>query len=287
MNEQYVSIILPTYNRSNTLKRSIESVLKQSFSNFELIIIDDGSTDETTKVLRNYTVEKKIKLIKIPHSGCAFARNIGIKHAKGDLIAFQDSDDEWMPDKLEASINILSNCNSCIHVVYSDMITVDAKGNERYHYSPTIIKGKLFNDTSLDYQVMNIGIVSALIKKECFNKIGCFDESLPRYIDLDLFIRLSNEYHFFHYKEPLVKYHYSKNKITNNNSLKIIARKHLVKKYMPWFKQSPKHLSKQYSIIAQTYYSSGSYLLSLIYKIKAILALTRIIHHPPTASGEV
>jgi glycosyltransferase involved in cell wall biosynthesis len=103
-----VSVILPTYNRASTLGRAVDSVLKQTFDDFELIIIDDGSTDESDAVLRAYTNDGRVRVIRqARNTGCAEARNVGVTASSGLYLAFQDSDDEWLPDKLEKSVAAL------------------------------------------------------------------------------------------------------------------------------------------------------------------------------------
>jgi glycosyltransferase involved in cell wall biosynthesis len=110
-----VSIILPSYNRANDLKRAISSVLKQSYTNFELIIIDNNSTDDTDEVISNYP-DKRILLIKIDNKGLiAVSRNLGLKIAKGKYIAFLDSDDWWLENKLEISIAVLEKGYDFVH----------------------------------------------------------------------------------------------------------------------------------------------------------------------------
>ena len=101
-----VSVIIPTYNRAHLIKRSAESVLNQTYTNLELIIVDDGSTDDTEEVVKTLN-DNRVTYIKQPNQGACAARNNGIDHAKGEFIAFQDSDDVWHEDKLEKQIKCL------------------------------------------------------------------------------------------------------------------------------------------------------------------------------------
>src|SRR6476646_10142085 len=102
-----VSVVLPTYNRASTIQRAINSVLNQTFSDLELIVVDDGSTDGTRGVLASYKGHGNVHVIATPHAGCAAARNIGIRASRGRYVAFQDSDDEWEPNKLAAATSAL------------------------------------------------------------------------------------------------------------------------------------------------------------------------------------
>ena len=109
MSKPYVSIILPTYNRANQLPRAIYSVLNQTYENFELIIVDDASKDDTEAIVSQIN-DPRISYIKNQHNcGAAGARNVGIKNARYDFIAFQDSDDEWMPEKLAKQLKVENN----------------------------------------------------------------------------------------------------------------------------------------------------------------------------------
>jgi len=119
-----ISIIIPTYNRCAYLFRAIESVLSQTYQDFELLIIDDGSTDETEKHVTDLIKEnKKIKYIKTPNRGVSAARNLGIHISTGELISFLDSDDEWLPDKLKIQIDFLQN-NQDLNLVHGEEIWI-------------------------------------------------------------------------------------------------------------------------------------------------------------------
>ena len=104
-----VSIILPTFNRAKTLVRAIESVLKQTFKDYELLIIDDGSTDNTKEDIAQFLSDTRVKYIYQENSGASNARNKGIELSNSDLIAFQDSDDEWMENKLEEQVKVFDS----------------------------------------------------------------------------------------------------------------------------------------------------------------------------------
>jgi glycosyltransferase involved in cell wall biosynthesis len=240
-----VSVVLPTLNRAKTLGRAIQSVLDQTFGDFELIIVDDGSTDDTKLVFDKYAGQEKVRLISQLVPGCSAARNIGVCVSRGRYVAFQDSDDEWVPDKLEKAVEALEDSGPEVGVFYSDMIRIEEDGRQSYWHSPDVERGVLINERILDFQVACIGIQSAVIKRDCFSKVGLFDERLPRFIDLELFIRLADQFDFIHCREPLVWY-YGGSGISTDSRAQVIARTYLIEKYHERLEVNPYYLPGQH-----------------------------------------
>lgn len=269
-----VSVVLPTYNRARTLERAIESVLHQTFTDFELIIVDDGSTDETHRVLAKYAGLSNVRVMTSRRSGCSAARNLGIGVSQGRYIAFQDSDDEWIPGKLAKAVAALENTGPETGVFYSNMLRIGTDGSSADFKSPEVRRGVLVDESTLDYHVSNIGIQSAVIKRECLNEAGCFDEALPRFIDLEMFIRLSDKFQFVHCKEPLTKYYAGEGISTNRQAL-VTARRHLLRKYHSRLQQEKHHLAKQYLLLAAALEQNGEKYGSLILFLKALLTAPR------------
>jgi glycosyltransferase involved in cell wall biosynthesis len=227
-----VSIILPTYNRASLIKSSIRSVLNQTYQDFELIIVDDCSDDATGKIVSEFD-DRRINYIYLDkHQGAAFARNEGIKIAKGNFIAFQDSDDEWMPDKLEKQIGIFEKACPDVGVVYSDMLKSRLGSADEYVSLPRITPEQgIIYKRALSGRLMGLGLVSTLIRKKCFDEAGLFDESLPRHMDLELLIRISKSYLFLHMPEPLVKYRVTEDSISMDLNALLTSEKIIFEKY--------------------------------------------------------
>jgi glycosyltransferase involved in cell wall biosynthesis len=224
-----VSVILPTYNRAHLLDRAIRSVLNQTYHDFELIVVDD-STDNTNEVVRSFNDPRIRYIRKQKKRSAAAARNIGIRAAKGEYLAFQDSDDEWLPEKLDMQMRILSNASKEVGVIYTDMWRIN-DGKETYWHSPlNKPEDGIIYKRALD-RVFCIGIQTALIRKTCLFKSGLFDESLHCLEDLDLFVRLSKYCYFHHINMPLVKYYATKNSVSSNGEAHILASEYLLKKY--------------------------------------------------------
>ena len=228
--EPLVSVILPTYNRRHLIERSIRSVLAQTYRNFELLVVDDGSTDATDSVLNSFA-DARVQYLKIAmNRGAAFARNLGIEASRGSLVAFQDSDDEWAPQKLEKHVAAFEAHLPSPGVVYSDMLRVHEGGDVRYHKSPEIVRGHLLNPLTHYYQAHYLGVQSSVIRRECLDAVGVFNVRLPCFEDLDLFIRLSDHCDFVHIREPLVKY-YETDGICKNQQAQYAGREILFELY--------------------------------------------------------
>ena len=247
-NSPRISVIIPTHNRAHLIGRSIQSVLNQTYQDFEIIVVDDGSIDNTKEVIREFQrKDKRIRYIKHDENkGGSAARNTGIRESKGKYIAFQDSDDEWLPEKLEKQIEVFKRQPAEVGIIYSDMWRITGN-KKKYFYSPKIMpKDKIIYEQALDYGISNIGIQTSLIKKEVFDKAGMFDEKFPRFIDLEFFIRLSKYYYFFHIKEPLVNYFDADKGISSNTKALITARKLILEKYFEDIKKDKKVLANHY-----------------------------------------
>lgn len=239
-----ISVIIPTYNRAHLIEKTLKSTLNQSYQSFEIIIIDDGSTDNTREVLGRINDERIRCFYHEENKGTAAARNTGIKNARGEYIAFLDDDVEWLPEKLEKQIEIFKTDLPELGVVYSDSQLV-INNKMKYWKSPEVTRGILINPGTSDYQAMNIGTPTMLVKKECFEKVGLFDERFFRFIDLELLLRLSKHYHFYHIKEPLIRF-YSNDGLSSDINALIKARKLLLERYFEKAKKNKKFLAKQY-----------------------------------------
>lgn len=252
-----VSVILPTYNRAGTLERAIRSVLSQTCDDFELIVTDDGSTDATRSILGRCSRLAKVRVVVSRHRGCAAARNLGVRSAKAPLIAFQDSDDEWLPHKLESAVRVLSSTLGGAGIFYSDMTRIHEDGSSSDWLSPDVRRGVLISEKTLDYQVAGIGIQAAVIKRVCFEAIGMFDEALPRLIDLDLFVRLSDQFDFHHHREALVRY-YATSGISTDTRALVTARRYLIRKYRKRLQAHGRDLAHQHLLLADALRGNGN-----------------------------
>src|SRR5688572_1010022 len=187
--EVATSVVLPTYDRAALLPRAIASVLAQSDGDFELIVVDDGSHDDTPDVVAGIR-DPRIRYVRLPaNRGLPAARNAGLAVARGAFLAFQDSDDEWMPDKLERQRGVLGR-HPEVDVVYGDMDRVAADGAVRRHRSPAIVRGRLIDPATGFWQSYLLAMQPVLMRRHCLEGTR-FDERLVRFEDLDLHVRVA------------------------------------------------------------------------------------------------
>lgn len=224
-----ISVIMPTYNRSSTLERAINSILNQSYSDIELIIIDDCSTDNTDDIIKKYN-DKRIKYYKLKENkGACYARNYGIQKSSGEYIAFQDSDDEWDKFKLQFQLDNMNKNNSCI-----DFCDYKKCINGMYDFFPNIKTKKIIRKYGIEKALRFGNFVSTqliLAKRECFDKIK-FDENLPRLQDFDLILRMSSKFKISYTEKPLATLYLQNDSISNSQAKLVDAvSKMMNKKY--------------------------------------------------------
>lgn len=264
-----VTVIIPTYNRGHVIRRALHSVLHQTYQSLEVIVVDDGSTDNTEAIVESFNDPRILYIRHETKLGAAAARNTGIKAASADFIAFQDSDDEWLPEKLGKQMKVFEDTAPEVGVVYTDMWRI--KGEKRqYKHSPIIRPedGTVY-EQALD-RVMGIGIGTAVIRRECFHKAGVFDEEFPRFIDLEIFIRLSKYYYFYHINLPLVNYYDMGEGISKNDEALITAYELIFKKHSFGILKNKKLLAKHLGIIGDALCKGGKLNQGRNYLLKAV-----------------
>jgi glycosyltransferase involved in cell wall biosynthesis len=209
-----VSVIIPTHNRADFLRGALTSVLNQTYQDFETIVVDDASTDDTATVVASFNDERIRFLQHKANKGGSASRNTGILASKCDYIAFLDDDDEWLPDKLRRQMEILVASPPEVGGVYTGCLDVDkARGKVIRQRIPTK-RGDLSRELLTENCIG--GTSSMLLKKVCLQRVGLFDESLPRSQDYDLWIRISREFLFECIQEPLFIYHVHGRKISTD-----------------------------------------------------------------------
>ncbi len=196
-----VSVIIPTYNRAACVKKAIDSVLSQTYQDFEVIVVDDGSTDSTRKMLEAY--RDRLRYLFQPNQGVSSARNAGIRASKGKYIALLDSDDQWLPQKLEQQMEVMEHLPD-LPLCHTEEIwirrgvRVNPKKKHKKH------SGYIF---PYCLPLCVISPSSVVMQKTFFHKSGGFDETLPACEDYDLWLRITKDYPVHLLDTPLlVKY---------------------------------------------------------------------------------
>ncbi|MFB2837628.1 glycosyltransferase [Floridanema evergladense] len=221
-----ISVVIPVYNGEKTIKETIDSVLKQTFTNFELIIINDGSIDRTLEII--YSIkDERLKVFSYPNAGLAASRNRGIYLAKGQYISFIDADDLWTPDKLELQLKALEeNSEAAVAYSWTDCINETGKflGKGSYLSFSGDVRANLLLTNFIDSGS------NVLIRTEALKKVGYFDESRKSCEDWDMWLRLASGYSFIAISKPQVLYRISSTSMSTNllrmeaESMEVIER---------------------------------------------------------------
>lgn len=193
-----ISIIIPTYNRAHTLERAIKSVLNQTYKNYQLIVVDDGSIDNTNQIIANYP---QVDYLKQNNQGVSSARNLGIKHAKGDWIALLDSDDEWLASKLELQVEYSLN-HPQIELIHGEEIWI--RNGARVNPMKKHQKGG-GDQFAQSLKLCCISPSAVLIKKTLLDSVGTFREDYPVCEDYDLWLKITAKYPVGFVSNPIIQ----------------------------------------------------------------------------------
>ena len=193
-----VTVIIPTYNRAQKLLRAVKSVLNQDFRDFELIIVDDGSTDKTVQILGPYM--DKLRYVFQPNKGPSAARNRGVRESRGQYLAFLDSDDYWLPKKLQRQVEFFKQ-NPSAAICQTDELWF-RKGRrvnpKKIHLKPS---GYIFEPC---LRLCLISPSAVMLTRSLFHEVGGFDERLPACEDYDLWLRITSAHPVYLLEEALV-----------------------------------------------------------------------------------
>src|SRR5262245_1879162 len=196
-----VSVVIASYNFGRYIAAALESVRLQTFGDFEAIVVDDGSTDESLAIVGQFLDDDRFRLVRQRHHGQARAKNRGLEEARGEFVAFLDADDYWLPHKLERQLEYFRDPS--VGVVFSRRTLIDADGHIRLVPDgplPTgIIADEMFRQNFICFS-------SAVLRSEVVDHVGRFDERLDLAIDYDFWLRAARHYQFACVDEPLTAY---------------------------------------------------------------------------------
>jgi len=224
-----IAAIIPVYNRENTIIKCVESVLAQTHLVDEIIIIDDCSTDNTANQLKIFGDKINI-LHTMKQSGAQAARNIGIRSAKSNWIAFLDSDDEWLPNKIDKQISVLNSVKFNENtVVHGDCYISAGNNSNKKIWHPTVINGpNVYNQLLASTGTL---FPSILASKVALEKIGLLDEKVESYQEWDTAIQLAKFCKFIHIKEPLFIYRIHEQTISKGSNKSVNGYQYIVNKH--------------------------------------------------------
>jgi glycosyltransferase involved in cell wall biosynthesis len=244
-----VSVIIPAFNAEKYISESISSVLSQTFQDFEILVVDDGSIDSTKEKTLKFS-DQRIRYIYKENGGASSARNTGINNARGKYIALLDYDDLWLPEKLEKQLQKFSH-EADLGLVYCWVESINPDGETRFIAHPEN-EGWVYNDLFLDNFLHNGSV--PLIKKECFEKAGYFDENLSNAQDWEMWFRIAKDYKFGVVRDILTKYR------VRSDSLSKMHRK-LNKAFIKIMNKELKNAGKSIQKIKGELFSGHYYLI--------------------------
>lgn len=241
MKPALVSAIITTHNRCNLLARAIESVLSQTYSELEYIVVDDASEDETSEVCKRFPVIY-IQIPKEESRGGNYARNLGIKASKGEYCAFLDDDDYWLPTKIEKQVKLIEKkkcelvyCGRCLEIV----------GKSNISYKEILPNPRNMGDMKKSILTTICTTTTCILaKRQALLDVGLFDENLRFWQEYELTIRLAQRKPFYFVKEPLAVYRVDdgdRNRLTNQYFTWRDAVKYIHKKHAPLYSQLNMH----------------------------------------------
>lgn len=242
-----IGVIIPTRNRARSLSAALDSVLQQTWRNLEVLVVDDASTDDTA-ALMNAVSDPRVRYLRLAHPhGAGGARNAGLKELHNEWIAFQDSDDQWRPDKLEKQMAAVAESPQAGFVYCRCRRTFDGSA---YVFPPPGVangSGHIF-DVLLGGNL--ISTQTALVRRACIDAHGLFDESLPPLEDWEFFLRLSRHCEAAFVTEVLVEAPFSPDSISKRDGEFIASFQAILEKYAADFAVRPNLLARHLGTIA-------------------------------------
>jgi glycosyltransferase involved in cell wall biosynthesis len=238
-----VTVVVPVFNRAGLIKNTLDSIQKQTYRPLEVVIVDDGSTDNTAEVIRNWVIQNqqdalRVRCVEQQNQGANSARNRGISEATGEFIAFLDSDDQWLAEKVEKQLAVFL-ANREIGGVYCGLQSVDLTSGKSHAATN---RSYAVGDLSAAMLIRDVSSPTScwMVRRNCFDDVGLFDISLPARQDWDMWIRLASKFKVGAVPEVLVEMgEHTGERVRSDPSREIAAHKTIFKKYAHLRKKLP------------------------------------------------
>ena len=274
-----ISVITPTYNRARFLPAAVASVLSQTFGDFELIIVDDGSEDNTPDVLKPFLADRRVRYVYQENQGQSHARNLALKQATGDFIAFLDSDDVWARDKLEKQLAVF-RANSEVDIVHGDEATINEQGSvvslqNMRRYSGRITRYQLADNS--------VSITTALVRRRCFDEMGGFDTSVGVADDYELWLRFSARYCYQYEPGIVASYRVMADQISSDKRRRYAANERIIQQFLARYGEVLSPGERRWGL-ARFYCRKARYFASAGERGKAVGAIAGALHNAPLDS---
>nr|NQU90878.1 glycosyltransferase [Bacteroidota bacterium] len=282
--KELVSVIIPTYNCAHTITRALESVYSQNYPHLEIIVIDDGSTDNIQKILQKFP---DLKIITFSSQrGVASARNAGIGKASGEFVAFLDADDKWFPQKITKQVALMKNSPLQPGLVTCNSESVGA--NKKYEACSNYYElRKPYRGSDCWYELLKANFIptpTVMVKKSVFQVVSPFNESYKISEDLDLWARIAFNFPIDYVDEVLVRFYDRPgslmDRLSNNRhtqTLEVLQNIFLENRKEISRKQEREIMGTRYLMIAYSSYVNGEYAMSLEFCMKVLYCRHRII----------
>jgi len=270
-----ISVIIPTYNSKKYIGEAINSVLCQTCTDYEIIVIDDGSTDNTKEIIENNFPQ--VRYYYLPHRGASRARNYGIQRARGEYIAFLDADDLWLAEKLQKQIGVF-NADQELMLVFTEHRFFDSNGIREATFSKKerLMTGDVVKNIFL---YSHVALPTVMVRKNVFQEIGYFEEYLNVAEDDNLWIRIALKFRIHLLDEVLVHCRMTEDSLSRTTSglvTGVLKNVELIEKKYPELRKrlGPVNIRRKksyvYSDYGYFYFSNGDYAMSRRYYFKSI-----------------
>jgi glycosyltransferase involved in cell wall biosynthesis len=223
-----VAVIITTYNRRDFVGEAVASVLAQSVADFELLVVDDGSTDNTEEVVRPYLQDKRVRYVSKANGGQASALNFGLARTSAPLVCFLDSDCRWLPEKLEAQLAALRD-HPAVGVVYGENEVIDASGQVTGRMTMSRFSGRVVTQLLYDNFV---NFNCSMIRRELLERVGAFNEQLRRNPDYDLWLRMSMVTEFLHMNRVLAQYRVMQDQLSSDRDARFASNRDILAAFL-------------------------------------------------------